>query len=136
MGCQFYVRRHCQEEANNCASSPLVRFWNRQFVNPIPREYVPEGFFETNKLEAFGFTRFQRAYLGVSGELFQKVLKDINRNNVNGKDALGHTLLWWAATRGDAMHVNRLLLRGAESNVQCRNDTTALHVTIQIGSLE
>ena len=83
-----------------------------------------------SQFDVFGFSELHKAYLGLSGLRFEDVLVHTHRSNLDRRDCQGRTVLNWAASRGDSHSVTRLLLCGANPNIQDKRGFSPFHCAV------
>ena len=84
-------------------------------------------FADQSQLDLFQFPELHKAYLGLSGKLFEDVLSSTPRSSVDQADAVGRTALSWAAQRGDWETAGQLLRCGANPNRFDASEESPLH---------
>ncbi len=105
-------------QKERCPASPFIEAWSRRWNQRLGQNDIPENwddlfFQDITQFDVFGFSSLHKAYLGLSGLIFNQVLASTKRSDVDESDYQGRTVLSWAAARGDSHTVGKLLACGA-----------------------
>ena len=105
--------------------------WERQLIqNDIPENWDDLFFRDITQFDAFGFSSLHKAYLGLSGLTFNQILASTRRSDIDKSDHQGRTVLIWAAARGDAQTVGKLLTCGAHPEKKSKGGFSPLHLAV------
>ena len=85
-------------------------------------------------IDILGLPELTKAYLGLSPESFDCVLRSTPRVSVDLADDRGRTTLHWASQAGDWEAVGQLIHCGADPNKADNAGRSSLHMSIQGGS--
>jgi ankyrin repeat protein len=81
------------------------------------------------------FSHLHKVVLGVRPlDLKVQLNRDVSRSQLNQKDKMGLTPLYWAASQGNTFAVHLLLQAGADINIVDNGGNTPLHMACRAGS--
>jgi ankyrin repeat protein len=89
----------------------------------------------SNFYEEYEFFHLYKVVLGVRPlDLKVRLDRDVSRSQLNQKDKMGLTPLYWAASQGNTFAVRLLLQAGADINIVDNGGNTPLHMACRAGS--
>ena len=88
------------------------------------------GFFGSFDSTIFDFNDLMAGVVGLLDGSLDSILSMVSRSDVDAKDRIGNTALAYAAARGDADTVRKLLLKGADPNTGNNEGMTPLRHAI------
>lgn len=86
--------------------------------------------------ESTGYSDIHLSVLGISHKSLERAIKE-HPNDINSRDKLGRTALFWASSRGDEDALRCLLKHGADPNIpEIREGQTPLHAAAAGGLID
>ena len=111
-----------------CCRTPYMDVWKYHLVNS-PLRHGYDLFDHRPQADHFGFSPLHASVLGLNSTASDPIssFHSFSLSQVNQRDAMGRTALFWAAQRGDAATVGRLLMEGADPRIADNRGSTPLH---------
>lgn len=119
------------------ARSVFIEVWTKRLQSHyLPKDVLDrwDQYFlpDYSQFDVFGFSELHKAYLELSGLRFEDVLASTHRSNLDRRDCQGRTVLNWAVARRDLHSVTRLLLCGANPNLQDKRGFGPFHLAVYL----
>ena len=102
--------------------------WKYHLVHS-PLRHGYDLFDHQPQADHFGFSQLHASILGLNSTASDTTssFHSFSLSQVNQRDAMGRTPLFWAAQRGDTATVGRLLMEGADPRIADNRGSTPLH---------
>ena len=102
--------------------------WKYHLVHS-PLRHGYDLFDHQPQADHFGFSPLHASVLGLNStaSVIATSFHRFSLSQLNQKDAMGRTALFWAAQRGDTATVSRLLMEGADPRIADNRGSTPLH---------